>query len=915
MYYRRRQILKSFLSSIASLEALKYLGFNLFAGPKIGRESLSKLIEHTHLSDGFDLGDEWEGLNPGYWRIHNGVLRRATSAVGDRANNTGFPFHYENKPAPQQELTRNYDPSLPLGILWNRYWNLSGEYSLSIKATVKGLSPVSPQGEDNPSWSMYQAGYGLFGLSFGSKTQFESFYPSQESSPLFIIKEDGTYGLMRFTKWDPEPINKKTIRQSSALNLGDQISLNIRVSQGMVRAQLSINDIAKPFLKWHAKKHETEGFFGLAARGYLDITIEDIAINPVLNKKLHAPLNDCHVCYPLGDTLKKTDKGWKVRYMALFRSRGQKAEIRITDRPDPKDGWEIVPVAGSAAIISNDFRRNTAAIDVILPQSPNNKTLYYTIWKDGVNVTADPRIGTDSVGSGTGLVGGVPLNGSYVGRLPKLEAPYKICGLSCHAIHTSSKADLPDSGSGDCAPRTQAVPSSTCNISQAFYVHDQPCYGAFKNLEDFNYQIMLWEDDVWYLELLFYPPSTDDAYKIITTTIAGPTTRWQMMRHWNVLNPGDHDHGMDDVKGPEQLLIRTRSGLGQDPTYMVRNFQIVSHLMTGKENPSGRDNPKRWRKWKMPDHDFTLLIMDSRLWRTSQDPAIWTDQGWGHNRELYSRTDPTRVLLGEEQFAWLHQQLKTDSSPLICLTGINVLHTIWGGHTGTAWTDKLITRDRVSADYAGWVKAGVDRILELLSARSGVISIYGDVHAGMILRNRDKRIYECSFGPIGRWGSRSLIKNFGPRMSDYDNRPIEIIALYHHKYRNADLDLQKTIQYWNVLEAEFDPSKQDPEIALNIRNIKDSKTAKPQGGGSVIIKASETGCTPTALLPNLKTLKNADLLFLTKDNLPIRGARSMEDGSTSVTALAGVAPGEHIILLSTKNGKTKSQLIKTQPLL
>ena len=75
-----------------------------------------------------------------------------------------------------------------------------------------------------------------------------------------------------------------------------------------------------------------------------------------------------------------------------------------------------------------------------------------------MNVTPDPRLGTDSIGSGTGLVGGVPLNGDYVGRLPKLEAPYKVCGLSCHAIHTSSKADLPNSGSGYCAPRDESVP-------------------------------------------------------------------------------------------------------------------------------------------------------------------------------------------------------------------------------------------------------------------------------------------------------------------------------------------------------------------------------------------------------------------------------------------------------------------------
>ena len=95
------------------------------------------------------------------------------------------------------------------------------------------------------------------------------------------------------------------------------------------------------------------------------------------------------------------------------------------------------------------------------------------------------------------------------------------------------------------------------------------------------------------------------------------------MRHWNVLNPGDHDYGMDDVKGPEQLAIRKQDGLGQDPAYMRRNFQIVHHLTTGAEEVDPWVNPKKWRAWKMPNRDFTLVVLDSRLWRSSQDVDIW----------------------------------------------------------------------------------------------------------------------------------------------------------------------------------------------------------------------------------------------------------------------------------------------------
>ena len=335
------------------------------------------------------------------------------------------------------------------------------------------------------------------------------------------------------------------------------------------------------------------------------------------------------------------------------------------------------------------WRRNTATIHATLPADPSTQTLYYTVWKDGKDVTADPRIGTQGTGPGTGCVGDVPTSGQYVGRLPQLQAPYRICGLSCHAL-TSGLQQRTEDG------------LKILGGSQEWQIRDQPTVEAYRHLDDYEFQILCWEDDVWYMELVLYPPSTDDAYRTITATICGPTSRWQMMRHWNVINPGDHDYGMDDVKGPEQLVIRLKDGLGQDRDYMRRNFQIVQHLITGDEQVDPLINPKKWRAWKMPNRDFTLAILDSRLWRSSQDTAIWDDEGWGHLRELYDRADPTRSLLGEEQFAWLQQLIRTDASRLICLTGINGLHTVWTGGKRYSKTDAdFPQRDRV-ADERSW---------------------------------------------------------------------------------------------------------------------------------------------------------------------------------------------------------------------
>lgn len=845
---------------------------------------------------------EWESLNPGYWEFEGATLRRKLKNVGDRARRTGFPFHYETHNFNDGVMDVNYDPSLPLGIIWNRKWELRDNYRISLSGNVKALSH-DPMSDDNPEWAMYQPGNGIIGIAIGGKTQFDSFHPHRNAPWMAVLSDNAEFGIKRHTQWNLEAVEKKSAKKISSLQQGDQFLMNVEVrKQGDGRAEVYavviINGEQKKSISTTTKNlaDDVEGYFGIASRGLLDVEITEISLTPMNNQKLNVPLNECHSCYVLGDTLQQDeDENWTTRFMGLFRNDGDEATIRISDTVEPDRGWETIEPAGSGKIVRNDFRLNTAVIDVVLPFNPAQKTMYYTIWKDGQNVTSDPRIGTNSCGSGTGMLGDVPSKGNYVGRLPQLKAPYKLCGLSCHALHENNTT-LPES-----------------EIGKGFYVHDQPRYGSFQYLEEYDFQIMLWEDDVWYLELLLYPPSTPDAYKIITTTICGPTSRWQMMRHWNILNPGDHDHGMDDVKGPEQLAIRKHENLGQDPEYMIRNFKIVSHLMTGKENPSGKDNPKRWRKWKMPNQDFTIMIMDSRLWRTSQDTNIWDDEGWGHRENLYGRTDPTRTLLGEEQFAWLQKNIRTDSSNIICLTGINGLHTIWAGipyGQPKPWPE-FGQRDRVAADYAGWVAAGADRVLELLGSRSGVVSVYGDVHAGSIIKNSNYNLYECSFGPIGRHGGRPLIDGWAEKMKDYDGRELEAIALYHQDYDNVQLEKTEGPVYWNFLEMQFNPNQKDAEIEFKIRNIADPYSEQPRGGNFVSTTASSTGRVPKSKVPNFNTLPNADVRFYRLDGSPIRGCRSFSDGSLPVIGFPEIDPDTRILMVAEDNVNTESKIVAT----
>ena len=887
-------------------------------------------------------GHQWQTLNPGYWKIEEGALRRRLQNYGDRARRTGFPFHGETNGF---EFKTDYDPSLPAGILYATEWDLDDEYSIRARFTYRSdRSGVLEQ--DDPQWAMYQDGFGVMGVAIGGRSVLES-YGKLGQVIRVVWADDGKLKILGTAAGKGAPQGglaeqrDRVLAESSVIQLkaGDVCELTVKVravrqgetgqaktgqaktaqaktaqaktaqaktAQASVTATLQVDGQA--FSVQHRLGNDrVSGFTGIVARGLIDFEVNEFVVDPGKNVKQDVGVAECLSCYALGDTLKHVDAGWQVRMIGLFASDGERIEIRVADNPDPEGGWSNVPVCGATTIVNNEWRRYTAVVDVTLPNSPAQGTHYYTVWKDGVNVTADDRVGTAACGPGTGLVGDVPGSGQYVGRLPKLAAPYKVCGLSCHAITSGLQ-------------QRKAESWKIAGAKDQWQFRDQPSEQSYKHLEDYDFQVMLWEDDVWYMELVMYPPSTDDAYKIIAWSICGPTSRWQMMRHWNVLNPGDHDYGMDDVKGPEQLAIRNQDGLGQDSAYMRRNFQIVHHLTTGAEQVDPRVNPKKWRAWKMPKRDFTLVVLDSRLWRSSQDVDIWDDQGWGEFQSLYGRTDPTRSLLGEEQFGWFQELLATDSSPLIGVTGVNGLHTVWAGtryrkSVSTEHPRHFHERDRVTADYAGWVKAGADRVLELLGSRSGVVSVYGDVHNGCIMRNLEHRVIECSFGPIGRSGGRALVPGFGALMKDVDNRELEVLALYHKSFADPEQNPHQPGEpfYWNFLEMKFDPEGSEPTIGMRLRNLVDAPADDPRGGGVLDASAKDTGRPHTCQLPEIVTLPRADVFLTETNGKPIRGTRSDANGRIHLGGLPEITPGTRIVIHSYDGKKTDSKVLTTLP--
>ncbi len=836
-------------------------------------------------------GIHWESLNPGYWKIEGSALRRRLENLGNANPITSFPWHWSTGGKTVEPRAGNRTPDLPMGIIWNRDWQLTGNYAFRARFTVKDLKPEN-RGE---------AG-GFLGLSFGGESFYESMQfekrmgqGSVSASWMALWHKDGRFGLYDHGD-DNKPLSATAEVRSAALRADDTVELVVQVTgptagPATVTATLIAGETENSVTVGNVDRAQfTDGYFGLACYGSLDFEVNRVEISPGSNQARPLELNELHLCYPLGDTLRQEDGRWKARFVALFRSSGDTVTIRVAESENPANGWINIPVAGSAPIVDNEWRRFTAIVDVSLPVSPAEKDLYYTVWKDGVDVTADPR----PAAAEDGYLG----RKTYVGRLPRLTAPYRVCTLGGHAIH-ANRTTLTEAG-----------------LYQRNWLHGQPTQNAFQHFEEFNFQIVNWDDDVWYLELLFPPPSTDDAYKIITLTIANPTSRWLMMRHWNVINPGDHDYGMDDVKGPEQILVRQHDDLGTDPLYMQRNFAINQHLVEGKERWYGTENPKDWRRWKMPNGDFSLVVLESRLWRSSQYVNIWGNEGWGHKRQLYDRRDPTRTLLGEEQFAWLQEVVRTDTSPLILLTGVNCMFPVFtGGVYDPELDDRFGQEDRVAADYSGWVKAGVDRLLSLLGGRPGFLSVYGDIHLAATVEEKSNRIIESSVGPIGRnYSGRGLKKNFGPDMTDFDGREVEVHALYCGKAISPELEApgEDHPPTWNFLELEFDTASADPTISLKIRNIIDGPTDPPRGGGTLFRPASTTGRVPTSRLPQVQTLPDADVNLYHLDGRPILGTRSLASGALQLSGLPDVAPGTLVVMNVRAGEKVDVRLLRTE---
>ena len=91
----------------------------------------------------------------------------------------------------------------------------------------------------------------------------------------------------------------------------------------------------------------------------------------------------------------------------------------------------------------------------------------------------------------------------------------------------------------------------------------------------------------------------------------------------------------------------------------------------------------------------------------------------------------------------------------------------------------------------------------------------------------------------------------------------------------------------------------------------DAPTEKPRGGGALAETASQSGRTPSCKLPKIRTLPNADVRFVHTDGRPVRGTRSLADGSISLGGLPDLEPGTQLIVTAFDGEQSESQTVVT----
>ena len=263
------------------------------------------LVDDFGRSDSLYHGHGWETLNPGYWKIENDALRRRLKNNGNRNPITRFPWHWSSGGQKVEPHTGDRTPNFPMGMIWREDWTLSGNYTLRATFTVRDLNP---EGRGEPT--------GFMGICFGGESLYESrsFEGAEPgaASWMALWYKDERFGLFDHREGS-EPVHEDSSSSGWPVPVGVEVVMKVRVlGDDPDKAMLVVSlekrgKLESITIKDVDRKKYTDGFFGLVAYGALDFEVNRFEIEPGDNTAAQLAVNELHVCYPLGDTLKQID--------------------------------------------------------------------------------------------------------------------------------------------------------------------------------------------------------------------------------------------------------------------------------------------------------------------------------------------------------------------------------------------------------------------------------------------------------------------------------------------------------------------------------------------------------------------------------------------------------------------------------
>ena len=172
----------------------------------------------------------------------------------------------------------------------------------------------------------------------------------------------------------------------------------------------------------------------------------------------------------------------------------------------------------------------------------------------------------------------------------------------------------------------------------------------------------------------------------------------------------DHDYGSGDGGGDFALREQSEA--------LFLEFWQVSDERTQR--------PGLYQAWSWGEagERVQILVLDTRSFRAVLKP---TDDKGAPGKERYlPDPDPSKTMLGEQQWSWLEAQLAQPADLRLVVSPIQVLST---SHGWESWNNLPLERQR---------------LLELLDPHDEVVLLSGDRHTGQIYRDPTTGLVEVT---------------------------------------------------------------------------------------------------------------------------------------------------------------------------